>query len=320
MKIFISKTLTFIVICISLISLIFIFTNSLIKRTANFSFKTPVNNVLFGHSHSQCAFDDSLISDFRNVSQSRQSYFYSFQKIKKILSQNKTIKNVFIEFSNNQIDEKMDKWIWDDFSMSNRSIYFPFLEKKEGNLLFNKNSKSFITSSSKSFRNNIMNILLFNYNYINQIGGYKRLEYSKTDSLIANLKKDTIPSNIKINKLAITNIEYLEKIVNLCKESNVDIYFVRSPQHIYCNHRVNEKEFIKIKNEKFKNIVFLDFNDFPLNNDEFGNFSHLNYKGARIFSLWFNELLKKGMLTKTNKNEFIINEIKKARTNKNLAN
>ena len=43
------------------------------------------------------------------------------------------------------------------------------------------------------------------------------------------------------------------------------MYLVRSPQHKYYN-RTNEKEFIKIRNEKFEDIEFLDFNDFPLNN------------------------------------------------------
>ena len=85
MKPFIYKTFIFIGISISLISITFIFTNSLIDRNAKFSFRTPVNNVIFGHSHSECAFNDSLINNFKNLSQSRQSYFYSFQNIENIV-------------------------------------------------------------------------------------------------------------------------------------------------------------------------------------------------------------------------------------------
>ena len=318
MKLFIYKTFIFIGIGISLISITFILTNSLIHINAKFSFKTPVNNVIFGHSHSQCAFNDSLINNFKNLSQSRQSYFYSYQKIKKVISQNNDIKNVFVEFSNNQIDADLDKWIWDDLSISSRSIYFPFLGKDDIKLLINKNSKSFITGASKSFRNNLMNILLFNYDYANKIGGYKWLKRDKTDSLIANIKKNTIHFNRKSNNLSIKNIEYLEKIVTLCRESKVNIYFVRSPQHKYYNYRFNEKEFIKIKNDKFKDVTFLDFNNFPLNNEEFGDFGHLNYKGAKNFSLWFNELLEKGLLSMENKSEFIISEMEQLRTHNKL--
>jgi|TARA_B110000091_G_scaffold156129_1_gene166318 hypothetical protein len=313
MKPFIYKTFIFIGISISLISITFIFTNSLIDRNAKFSFRTPVNNVIFGHSHSECAFNDSLINNFKNLSQSRQSYFYSFQKIKKVISQNNDIKNVFVEFSNNQIGAGMDKWIWDDLSISSRSIYFPFLEKEDINLLINKNSKSFITGASKSFRNNLMNLLLFNYDYTNKIGGYQWLKRDKTDSLIINFKKDTIHFSRKKNDLSIKNIEYLEKIINFCQGNDVNIYLVRSPQHKYYD-RNNEKEFIKIWNKKFKDIDFLDFNNFPLNNEEFGDFGHLNYKGAKIFSLWFNELLEKGLLSMENKSEFIISEMEQVRT------
>jgi len=66
--------------------------------------------------------------------------------------------------------------------------------------------------------------------------------------------------------------------------------------------------------QKFKDVDFLDFNNFPLNNEEFGDFEHLNYKGAKRFSLWFNELLEKGLLSMENKSEFIISEMEQVRT------
>ena len=84
MKSFIYKTFILIGASISLIFVAFILTSLLIDRNAKFSFKTPVKNVIFGHSHSECAYNDSLINNFKNLSQSRESYFYTFQKIKKV--------------------------------------------------------------------------------------------------------------------------------------------------------------------------------------------------------------------------------------------
>ena len=123
--------------------------------------------------------------------------------------------------------------------------------------------------------------------------------------------KDTLNFYQKDYSISRKNIEYLEKIVTFCKEKNVNIYFIRSPQHIYYASRKNEKVFRRIRNEKFENVPFLDFNDFPLTNGEFGDFGHLNYRGAEKFSLWFDELLKKGLLSRSTKNEFINSEIKK---------
>ena len=50
---------------------------------------------------------------------------------------------------------------------------------------------------------------------------------------------------------------------------------------------------------------FLDFKEYPLTNSEFADLVHLNYNGAKIFSIWFNELLEKGILTKENKQQII---------------
>ena len=289
-----------------------VLTNSLINRNAKFKL-APVNNLIIGHSHSECAFNDSIINNFKNLSALGESYFYSYQKLKKVLPQNKKIKNVFIEFSNNQITKQMDYWTWDDKHLLSRSRYLPFIDIGDLKLLWSKNPSGFITSSSKSFRNNTMNVLMFRYNYKNKLGGYFWLNRFKTDSLVANLKKDNLKLSNKSDSISTKNIEYLQKIVSLCKTNKVNVFFIRSPQHPLLPTRKNEKQFLKIKSEMFKNITFLDFNNFPVTNNEFGDLGHLNYLGAKKFSLWFNTLLKKELLLKNNKEEFVIKEIDKLR-------
>lgn len=313
MKTFIYKTVTFIGISITTIFLIFLLTNKLISINAKFKI-APVKNVIIGHSHSECAFNDSIINNFKNLSQSGQSYFYSYQKIKKVIAQNQNIKNVFVEFSNNQIDSSMNNWIWDDQSISSRSQYLPFLEKKDVELLLSKNPKGFILGSSKSFRNNSMNILLFQYNYSNKIGGYRWLDRSITDSLEKNTEKQDVANNQNAIPISQKNIEYLEKIVDVCRENKVNVYFIRSPQHVNLNSRKNEKDFMKIKNERFGDVEFLDFNDFPIENYEFADFGHLNHKGAKKFSVWFNNLLSNDLLSISNKSEYVASEINHLRT------
>jgi hypothetical protein len=93
------------------------------------------------------------------------------------------------------------------------------------------------------------------------------------------IKKDLSPS--------IYGLEYLEKIVNLCVANGVEVVFVRSPQHLLCSHRQNEDVLQQIKRKIFSDIEFLDFNDFALNDNEFGDFEHVNFIGAKTFSSWF---------------------------------
>lgn len=68
----------------------------------------------------------------------------------------------------------------------------------------------------------------------------------------------------------------------------------------------------------FPSIEYLDFSKFPLDNSEFGDLEHLNYKGAKVFSNWFAQLLNKGILEKSNKQELINGEIKARTHNKEL--
>ena len=313
MKIFLYKTAIFIGFCVLIISLTFYLSTTLIKNKAKFLIDLPVKNAVFGHSHPECAYNDTLIHDFKNFAQSRQSYFYSFVKIKNVISQNKSIKNVFIEFTNNQIHKNKDNWIWDDSAISNRlPNYLPFLDKGQINLLYTKNSKSFVAGASKSFRYNLTNLLLFKYDYSAKIGGYRWLDHTMKDSSIVGLEKtQSTTSDKKHSELSHENIKYLEKIVKYCKDHNINIYLIRSPQHKYCPDRNNEKIFIEIKNTKFKEVEFLDFNDFPLKNNEFADLSHLNIKGAKNFSIWFDEIIGKGLLSMDNKSDFIHSEINK---------
>ena len=111
-------------------------------------------------------------------------------------------------------------------------------------------------------------------------------------------------------ELAITNIEYLSKLINLCRQYNVKVFLIRSPLHEKSASFQNEQIFKEKLSDDFSNFEFLDFSKFPLSNSEFGDLEHLNYRGANIFSRWFDNLLKKGILNKTYKQLIIDEEIK----------
>ena len=56
-------------------------------------------------------------------------------------------------------------------------------------------------------------------------------------------------------------------------------------------------------------LDYLDFSKFKLENKDFGDLDHLNYKGAKIFSVWFSSILEKGLIEAKEKETFIENEI-----------
>ena len=302
---------TSLVVSFSMISLLILFYtgNKIVTKKADFRLNKEIKYIVIGHSHPECAFNDSLISNFKNCSYSGESYFYGYPKIKNILLQNPQLTTVFLEFTDNHLEkEVMNDGIWGESHMFNfYPIYSPFIEQNDADLLLRKSGKDFLLASTISIKNQFLKIISSNYNF----GKYSRYLYlirDKTDSLVLQQEKsleNKSKIDVKADNDSNYNIIYLTKIVNLCLEKGIKVYLVRSPQHKMYREQKNETLFEAARLNYFKNIEFLDFNNCPFSNSEFGDLEHLNYRGAKKFSIWFNSLIKDGLLESNNKQEFI---------------
>ena len=87
------------------------------------------------------------------------------------------------------------------------------------------------------------------------------------------------------------------------------MFFVRCPQHTYYRGRGNEQKFQSLRGSRFPDVPFLDFNNFPLNNEGFVDYEHLSREGAVLFSTFFNDLIKKGLLEQDSPQKFIDREM-----------
>lgn len=317
MKLFATKLFYFVISFIILLLTVILLGYKLLNDDSYYKLPMQTHLIMLGHSHTECAYNDSLISGFANFGSAGESYFYTFLKVKKIIPNNKQIKTVFIEFENTQIDTVMNSWTWDlEHIHAQFPIYFPLLNFSEFKFLWTKNSNAILNCPPKFFINEIGFTIYSTYiigkgiRSNTRFGGYRFLVRDKTDSLLLNMPKikQKEISNYEISEI---NIYYLAEIIKLCKMNNIVVYLIRSPVHPNYSRLNNEPELKRIINSQFSNIEFLDFKDYPLKNSEFGDFGHLNYKGARIFSGFFNNILDSGILIKNNKQDFIDIEISK---------
>jgi len=278
----------------------------MIRKDANFKLKKDIKYVVFGHSHPECAFNDSLISNFKNYAKAGEANFYTYFKVKKIIEQNPNVKTIFLEYSNNSIGINKNQWIWGDQMSVNYPILSPFMDLKDKKTLAENNLYGFFSATSISLRHNLTRILTNNLDY-SKLDGYNNIKHEGNDTLtVMPFNTDSIKDNISsILELSIVNIDYIKKTIDYCNNANVKIYLIRSPQRGDYSGRNNELKFKEILKTNFKNVEFLDFNNFRLNNSEFADSQHLNYKGAKKFSLYFDKLLKKGLLNSHNKKLFI---------------
>jgi hypothetical protein len=268
-----------------------------INNEKYYAIPESVKNLIVGHSHSECSLNDSLILNTLNISKSAEPYFYNYFKIMKIVESNKQIENVFIEFSNNSLSADKNKWIWEnDYIEYNLSRYFFLMNKDEMFFLFSKNFKKCIPTLASGMRKVVGFIFSRKKNLPEKLdwGSYLVLNRNKTDSLINAINTQ----NFKNQKLIISdkNLEYLDKIINLCIHKKIKVYFIRSPLHNFYEGLKTEKSFLELKELKYEKIPFLDFKKFSNNNKEFGDFEHLNYNGSKRFSSFFNKLLNNGIL------------------------
>jgi hypothetical protein len=260
-----------------------------------FGLSSTTKTLILGHSQAECALNDSLIQGARNLAQGGEAYFYTYQKIRKLLPENPQIQTVFLSFSNNQIEKKMDEWTYDDVHISN---YFPKysgqMDSEDYKLLMQHNPKKVMAGELKALKNNLTFILKNKKSYLdnNNWGGYLYLKRNKIDSLLKGNYKTFIKEETS-KEISEINLTYLKKIVSLCKERGIKLVFFRTPIHPKLFDSYDEKSFQNIRTKQFSTQPFLDFHDFKLDNNEYGDFNHLNFKGAKTFSIYFNSKMKK---------------------------
>ena len=296
MKKFLKNILMMMLSMIAVITVLQLYTESKVQSEYYISIDGNVNKLFLGHSHSECAFNDSIIPNSVNFSNSGDAYMYSYYKLKLILERKNNIDTVFIQFSNNQIESFMTEWTFGNLYMDSK---FPnFRSLMNGNTkgtVFLQNPFSYIQSIPVNFKKNSNHILKGNYDITERFGAFKGLEFSKTDSILKawNVQVPEEESELWTNDISEINLLFLDNIISICKLYHKTVILVRTPFHKeHLGFQIEEK-FQKIRNTRYKNEVFFDFSKFKMENKEFGDLDHLNALGAKRFSKHFVNYLSK---------------------------
>lgn len=304
MRNFLKKISAFLFLTTLAITLIVMGSNFLIKTQSNFKVNKDINKLILGHSHSQCSVNDSILKNSINLSASGESYFYNYQKLKKVIAGNKQIETVFIEFTNNQVDSVMDDWTWGYEKMSFYLQYYsPFMDSEDFNLLLKNNSTDLVASYSIATRKHLYRIIRGDFYLVNDIGGYLYTEQSNLNELISNNNFNSSIS--KSQSVSETNIAYLRKMIDHCKKNNIKVILFRSPQHPLYADLSNESIYQNVLKTTFSDIDFLDFDAMNFPNDNYLDLHHLNYKGAKKFTVLFNHLIENNILNSNNKQDAV---------------
>jgi hypothetical protein len=222
------------------------------------------------------------------------------------------VSHVFIELARGDIDKERDEWIWGYDKVQN---FVPkissLMDLEDFVVLLQHPLKDFFSVVSLSSRKNLSRASFFNYDYSDVLGGYRSLDRILPQDTIeywSNSDNEVKSKQIELSK---TNLDYLRKIIDLCTSRNIQVMFIRCPVHKSINIHMYEDQFWEVKNTLFPEIEFLDFSDFPLEDQDFADQTHLNKSGSEKISVWFNSMLDMGLLNMDEKAEFVRQEIQR---------
>lgn len=176
--------------------------------------------------------------------------------------------------------------------------FSPFLDLSSNWYLLKKDFKTYYQEQSTTINHNFKAILKRDFNYTKgKFGGPLYYTRSVTDSILRHLvpERNKYASSHLISEI---NLQYLRKIIDLCKANHKTVYLIRMPIHPSWSYLANEKEVIAIQKSRFADVQFLDFKNFPIQNIEFSDLEHLNVKGQMKFTEFFKSFLHDNILTR----------------------
>lgn len=291
MKLFIKKIIIFSLFFSLLIS-VFWFVSFLAFNRVSFKIPNDKTILVIGDSHTECAINDQILTQAFNISQSDIHHFYSFIKLRKILSENPHIKTVVISYYYEDFNIIKDDRLSDSrYLEAKLPIHFFLMTVPEILLLIKDYPfdlfKIFITAP-KNLVKDVMNDKSITIN--KKWGGYLYLERDKLNEDLELLKERITGAPLDVSAYDSLYLKYLKKMYELSIENGKDVYLINTPVFIEV---IREDEYLENYNN-FANLFLpkahvLNHASLEIPIEGYGDSTHLNYKGAIIYSNFLKE-------------------------------
>jgi hypothetical protein len=262
------------------------------KKFIEYKLSPNITFLFIGDSHIQKAIDAKLIKTTVNISQSSESFYYSYYKLDKILKNNPVIKTIYLGFSYHSLSSYYDDFVYGKYSKNISSRYFFILPLSEKFKLFKYNFRNLPIYIKEVNKYGIMNMLKKGNNY-SFLGQYEN-DFENVSALQKSMDKRLLLqfyTNDKLNSFSEFNISYLNKIIDLCDKNNVDLITLNTPLHHYYRSKI-PMEYLKKYNEIIRqnHIVSIDFGELVLNDSCFiPDGDHVSQKGVILTTNYFNK-------------------------------
>lgn len=251
----------------------------------NFKTNNNVELLIVGDSHSCLAINDSLLPGTLNISQTSESYLFSYYKLQTILKNNPKIKTVLLSCSYHTFSAYYDDYITGNFSTDIVSKYFFILpDSIKWNVITNKHT-NIISLSGNLWKYGFNNLKTAprNYSFLGNYGNFITNIPVNENSITKRVKTQYYNYDKLVNYSEI-NIQYFFKIVELCKTNNIKLIVINTPM---CDSYQNKVP-LKFK-EKYAAVILqahletIAFDSLKLDDSCFQpDGDHVSIKGATL--------------------------------------
>jgi hypothetical protein len=240
---------------------------------------------IMGNSHPACAINDSILpNNYANISLNGEPLFYTTIKARRLLEDNCKIDSMIINFTNNSLTTIC--WVLDDNRMmGNYKQYFSLMNFKEHMFLFNKKPvKAFKTILSLTPTDIYLSKRIINGGSLFETG-QRILPFRKT----FNSSKERRIYNYQIED-EMLGFAQLLSLMN--KYPSTYFIITRMPMRssIVLENENQYKNCLE-QLKKNQNCRLIDFLQTNLKDEEFWDYEHLNYIGAKRFTSVFKDSL-----------------------------
>jgi hypothetical protein len=253
-----------------------------------------VTVVALGDSHAQCSLDDRPFPHIRNFGESAESVVISYWKLHRLLSLNPgQIKDVLFFVSPRSLTFKVIQQWHNQPDVSDRK----FLVLNEGLILPSSARDTFFFPWRKRvylwLRYDMGVPLGVYFSSRLSVGGFGPWAGSMaaTSGRPPNATESVPAAERGGAERSPLLVDHIRRLVRTGTEGGARVYLVNSPTwrvaprlRVTAGERDKAYQSLMVELARNPMVTFLDFGDYPLAAECFGNSSHLNSKGAGVFT------------------------------------
>lgn len=286
--------------------------------------KNSLDLVFLGSSHSYCTFDPLIFKEKLGISayqmgmplQHMDSTYYTFREVLNYQKPKKAVVEVYWDMLDDDFELKQATTLFQ--VLKNKDIeneyiksVFPMGEKVKYNTDLFRYQADYFAFKNNEYKEKIekkFNVSLKEKERQEGTEEYRSLGYAYCNY---NMLKDEFDKTNQFRKFDGKNwtespkqIKYLYKIIDLCKENNIELIFVTAPVANVSFEYIKNYDIVHNRIEKIaeeNNILYFDYNiindeEKLLTNENFRDDAHLNHSGVEIVDCNFIEKLKENKI------------------------